>query len=342
MIAEGGFGLTPHEIRRTAWEWAHLNGIPLPPSETRDEEGMMSYHWYARFMERHGGNIKVLKPQEMSIYRATAATQEGVDGFFNQLEFLANKYKITSDQIWNIDETGMMDQPKAQKVIVPMHHPGLQIVPGERGQLTTVLCFASASGMVAHPTVIMKGKNVLQRWREFKPPSWNLYSSKNGWINKKIFLSTGRKFLKFLEQQGLYGKPHIVLLDGHSSHSFNFPFSVLMAAHNVFVVTFPAHCTHFLQPFDACILAKLKAVWQNNLRIWNRMHAGARLSKAQFFIVFRRAWREALTETIIQASFRKTGIWPLDQAKVNRCWFNAREALGEMAYGGEITVFGFV
>jgi hypothetical protein len=41
----------------------------------------------------------------------------------------------------------------------------------------------------------------------------------------------------------------LLLLDGHSSHSFP-QFTLLADANHIALITFPAHATHFLQPLD--------------------------------------------------------------------------------------------
>ena len=323
MQAESGFGLTPCEVRSLAHHWALVNGLNVEP-----DKSAMSYNWFHAFVERHP-EIRILKPQELSLYRALAPSQMVVDLWFDNVANLYEKNNVTQPgQVWNIDETGLMDQPKAEKIITGRNTSKVQIVAGEKGQLTTLLCFASASGMVAQPSIIFKGVQIQDSWREFKPDGWNLYVSHNGWINKQIFLSTARKFLKFLEANGLLGRRHVILLDGHSSHSYNYAFVLLMAAHNISVVQFPAHCTHFMQPFDSCILSTLKRNWQNSLRIWNRNHAGQKMAKASFFIPFSAAWRKTMKPGIIQAAFRKTGMWPMDKTRLDTAWYKAREALG--------------
>jgi hypothetical protein len=322
VFAEGGCGLTCKEFREVAHHWAVENSF----GKVDPDKNEMSYHWYYAFLERHP-ELQVLKPMELSLHRAAAPSQFVVNQFFDKLEYLVNKYNLNGSNIWNIDETGIMDQPHAQKVIIPVHTPKFQLVAGERGQLTTVLAFANAAGDVCDPTVIMKGENLQHTWREYKPDGWLLFNSHNGWINKQIFLKTARKFLKHLEARGELGKPQVILLDGHASHSYNFAFANLMAAHNIFVVQFPAHCTHFLQPYDSVLLALLKKNWQDELRVYNRMNAGTKLSKVRFFIPFRKCWRKTMQVHYVQASFRKTGIWPLDRDRVNQGWFKAREAL---------------
>ena len=324
-VGNRGFGYTQHEIRAMAYSWAEANDIPVGDS---DQE-VLSCKWFQGFMTRHP-ELKMANAKEISIYRAMAPTERNIEVFFNSFEDLVREHNITSpDQIWNIDETGLQDQPKGQKVVIASGQPHLQIVPGEKGQLSTVLCYANAAGKTAKPTVIFKGQNVLENWKEYLPKGWSLFASHNGWVNKEIFMSTARKFVKYLEEEKLYGLHHIVLMDGHSTHSYNFPLAVFLAAHNVHVLLFPPHCTHFLQPFDAVILSQLKRKWQKELIWYNRQRAGKKLNKSQFFIPFRRAWAYATQENYVQASFRKTGMWPLDRERVDSAWYQCRIALGE-------------
>lgn len=326
VMADSGFGMTPGEFRCVVHQWAQNLGKSV--SEVNEA---MSWNFLYWFTDRHP-SLKVLKPQEMSLYRATAPRQEVIDVWFQNLDRLMTKYNIQGHQVWNVDESGIANQPKAQKVFTRSEAVPLQIVPGERASNTTVLAFANALGHQTTPIIVMKGKNVQPNWRTFKPADWPLFASENGYVNKDIILASGRHFLRFLQDNGWLGQHHILLLDGHSTHNYNYKFAMNMAANKVHVVVFPPHCTHFMQPYDGCPLASLKRCYQDAMRIWNRQHAGQRMSKEQFFIVFRRAWRKAMTPAILQAGFRQVGIWPLNYQKVNESWFKAREALGEIKY----------
>ncbi len=324
IMADSGFGITPQEFRGTVHQWAKLLGKSV--SQERDE---VSYNFQNWFAERHP-ELKIMGPSEISKYRATAPSREAVESFFELVENLYNKYKFQPNQIFNIDETGMTDQPKGQKIFCRRKGIPLCIVPGERGQLTTVMAFASVAGTQSAPMLIMKGKQVLEHWKTYMPPSWYLFASDSGYVNKDIFLSAGRIFIRFLEKQKLLGQHVVLFLDGHPSHSFNYKFAMMMAAHKIHVVTFPPHCTHFMQPYDACILAKLKSTWQSSLRAWNREHVTKKLNKEQFFIPFHRAWRTTMTPQLLQAGFRQVGLWPLDPERISDNWFTVSESLGKM------------
>ena len=325
ILADGGFGLTPVEFRCLAHDWAEFNDIDVTDGD------QMSYNFQVWFLERHPA-LKILKPLEISYYRATAPSYNVLAKWFDAYaDVIERNHIINPSYIWNIDETGMKDQPKSEKVFSRRQGVRLSIVAGERGQLTTVLAFANAAGMVSPPMVIMKGKKIRQKWIDNKPPSWIAACSKSGYINKDLFLKVGRHFIKYLQNRDMLGPQHkhILLLDGHSAHASNWRFNTLMALYNVTVITFPPHTTHFLQPYDSCILALLKRNWQNAMRAWNRNHVAQKLGKAQFFIPFRRAWFKTMRPEVIQAGFKQTGCWPVDFKRVKEGWFKARETLGE-------------
>ncbi len=260
VMGDGGFGVTPKEFRSLAFEYASSLG-----KEALYKNEEVSYKYQYAFLKHHP-EIYIIKPEEMSLYRFTAPSQTAVDVYFHSLQNLYQKYQMTPDRIFNVDETGVFDQPKATKVFMHTNGYNIQVVAGERGQLTTVLAFASANGDQSTPIIIMKGMKVQPAWKTYLPEDWVLLSTESGYISKETFIAAGRHFLKFLESKKLLGKHCILLLDGHPSHSYNYAFNLMMASHNIHVVQFPAHCTHFLQPYDACILAALKKCWENAVR----------------------------------------------------------------------------
>ena len=88
-------------------------------------------------------------------------------------------------------------------------------------------------------------------WREATPSGYVIRASKTGYIQSKLFAEYGEKFIQFLKEKKLdkNGK-HLLLLDSHSSYSFNLHFMQYMKAHDVEVLCFPPHCTHLMQLLD--------------------------------------------------------------------------------------------
>ena len=169
----------------------------------------------------------------------------------------------------------------------------------------------NAAGMKVPPMIIHKGNTVTAAWLTNCPDDVLVRAQESGYINTDLFLEMGYHFLEFLKKNQLDTLRHLILLDGHVTHTYNSYFINLMKANNVLVVLFPPHCSAFLQPLDATPFATLKNTWQRELHYWNRKKCGRAITKSEWFLLFRRAWRSVSVPTIVKG-FRETGIFPLD------------------------------
>ena len=134
----------------------------------------------------------------------------------------------------------------------------------EKGETSTVLAFVSAAGMSTKPLVIHKGQKVQQAWKNDKPRSYSLGASENGWITKRLFYQYGKDFVQMLKNWGLMqdkNKKHLLLMDSHNSHTFNYQFLKMMNDNDIVVLAFPAHTTHVMQPLNDVPFAQLKTKW---------------------------------------------------------------------------------
>jgi transposase len=97
------YGLTPKEVRRTAYRCALASGIKIPAPWTDHE--MAGADWFADFLRRHP-QLAIRKPQATSLARATAFNETTVDEFFTNLEDVMKRFKFETQNIYNMDETG--------------------------------------------------------------------------------------------------------------------------------------------------------------------------------------------------------------------------------------------
>ena len=95
-------------------------------------------------------------------------------------------------------------------------------------------------------------------WAVGSPPDTMIRMTENGWITSETFSEWAESFCKFVVSDG---KPHLLLLDGHGSRTFNMTFLELMASNNIHVMSFPSHTTHVLQPADKSLFKSFKAHW---------------------------------------------------------------------------------
>ena len=276
----------------------------------------LSYLWQRRFLERNP-LISVKTPRDWSAYGDSYDNKASVAHWYKNLEKVYEKYNITSGlSVWNVDETGCINKPKVRKVWGRKKGKTNQIQAAERGQTTTAIIMANAIGMKVPPMVIHKGKCIKEAWEQHKTAKALLRVSKKGWITKDLFHEFGIHFLQYLKDHGLWDMPHLILLDGHRSHTYNYNFLFEMHKHGIAVLALPPHCSHFIQPLDGPPLAVFKNQWKAELYHYIRRNVGGALSRTEFFMPFNRSFR-AITVAAIQRGFEKCGIWPLNMAQIS-------------------------
>ena len=173
-----------------------------------------------------------------------------------------------------------------------------------------------ADGRHCPPLVIFRGKRYHEAYARGASPGTMIRMSDKGYVNKHVFLEYMVCWLRFLRTHKLLDRPHILLLDSHGSHVYNIRFLELMRANDISVLAIPAHCTHVLQPCDGPPFSRLKAEWQYYMTEYTMDHMGQAMPIQDFWIQFVPAWNRAMSVKTIQAGFRKTGIWPLDRARI--------------------------
>ena len=212
-----------------------------------------------------------------------------------------------------MDESGVQDVPAdGDKVVSAKGESAFHIVASEQGERATILTYVSGSGLVCPPMVIFKGTKVQSYWNANSPDGLYLRASESGYINRNLFADYGRIFIYFLKTMKLLDRNHIVLLDNHKSHLYNIKYLTTMAANDVQIGSFPAHCTHYMQPLDDAPFGQLKRKWNHNLVAKMKETLGTKLKKPDWLRLISDTFNEAMTPATVMAGFRHTGIWPAD------------------------------
>lgn len=102
----------------------------------------------------------------------------------------------------------------------------VDITAGEKGETTTVLAAFNAVGQYSRTLVIFKGKWLRMEWLYGCPNHVIASVSENG----EHFVEWGKLFVAQLLKDDL--RSHAVLLNRHSSHSYNMPLIQLMKDNN--------------------------------------------------------------------------------------------------------------
>ena len=307
LMASRGFPLSGARVRKIAYEYAQKKGV----NKFSTEKASAGYFWLRGFLKRHYLSFRT--PEALSVGRASGMNKTVVGKWFDEYERLLEELHVKDmpSHLWNCDETGLQEHFVKGKVISETGEPCYQITKSEKGETTTVMACFNACGTYCPPTVIFKGRRLTAAWVVGSPPNTVVRMSENGWIMKDIFFDWAKSFVSILPKTD--NKPHVLLLDGHSSHIFNLSFLDLMKANNVHAFVLPPHTTHWLQPADKSFFRSLKSSWTNEgLKAVNEL-AGVTAGKSGFFKIFTAAWNAACTVEMAQSAFRGTGLFPVNR-----------------------------
>ena len=243
-----------------------------------------------------------------------------INEFFDQYEKVLKEIGITfPENIWNCDESGVQDIPKDGTYVIGATGEKTYVqVSKEQGETTTVLTYANAAGQVMAPMVIFKGKKIAPEWKTQAPRDVTVKCSDSGYINKELFFEYAQNWVAWVKKLNKKNecKKHLLLLDAHSSHIYNFGFLQLMVENNIAVLAIPAHTSHVTQPLDSAPFANFKIYWNRNLAEYLYYNIGCAMPKQDFWIPFLESWRKAMTPPIIASGFRKTGAFPVNRNAV--------------------------
>lgn len=308
-MQELGFGMTVLQIRKLAYDLAetvnrqHL----LNPDKT-----IASKWWWSKFKERY--NLCLREPENLSAYRASMANPVIIQDYFQKLDSLLIKLEIKDkpNRIWNVDETGLSYVTKPHKVVCQVGKKYVyKRTYGERGQIHTLVGCVSADGSFIPPMVIFKGVRWSDNLKTNCLPNSLTRISPKGWINSELFLEWFKFFIGAIPDV----RPIVLLMDSHGAHVG--PDVVELAKkQQVYLMTFPAHTSHILQPLDVGVYKSLKSNWSKVMNTYMLQHPNDMPNRSNFHELFTPAFLESFTPLNIVHCFKKAGACPFDPSAI--------------------------
>ena len=150
--------------------------------------------------------------------------------------------------------------------------------------------------------IIFPGKKTQPTWPEAYPEA--IYGvSDNGWSDNEL----GTQWLKecFEPSTRHYGRPRLLIIDGHASH-MTVSFLRFCWDHTIIPLCLPPHTTHFLQPLDVGPFNPISVAYKKHLEARNKVGL-CFMDKLEFLEIFQQCRGEAFTQKNIMSGFAQAG-----------------------------------
>jgi hypothetical protein len=239
-----------------------------------------------------------------------AVNEDAITKFFDGLHNVLTEYEISSDAIYNMDETGfMMGVGGRQKVVVPTGPKAnhFKAQAGNRDSTTVIECIGSG-GQSIPPLIIFKGRiHLYGDHRRMLGPAndWFFGVSINGWTSNELALKWLRLIFDPTSQQPRETSWRLLLMDGHASH-VSMEFLDECWRRRIIPMCFPPHSTHIMQPLDVSIFGPLTRAYRD--QVMELGDEGKRIDRALFASMYATARAKTITQMAARKAFVDCGM----------------------------------
>ena len=202
----------------------------------------------------------------MDSQRINNTTREVCEPWLSMVQREVFSKKIPPRYIINVDETpfGGNVLPAFQpNVITGTDSEVLPVLPTEPRHVNVTITLAVSMDGTDYPAqIIWKGSSDPPEFAKFNPLKVKLYHNDSGYQDCETFYAYMSKdvippLLQMRSSCKEDSVPIIIFLDGHTSR-FSSEFKAFCAHHNIIVILYPSHTSHYLQVLDQNLNATLK------------------------------------------------------------------------------------
>lgn len=265
--------------------------------------------WLTKFKNRHG--IRYLKTSGDKLSADNVAAEEFVEEF----EKIVHEEKLSPEQIYNMDETGLFWCNLPRKTFVSEQETEPSGVKDDKRRITVLVCSNAAGTHKCKALVVGKSANprALSGVRQVLPVIYK--SNKKAWITRELCTEWFQEhFLKEVRKHysevGLPVDSKILLLmDNCTAHPE-------LVAPNVSTLFLPPNTTSLIQPMDQGVINSMKCNYKSAFlrRLLNSESGPSTITdfKKKFTIkdciyMLREAWDSVTQETLANAWHK---LWP--------------------------------
>ncbi|KAI1003475.1 hypothetical protein K3495_g4730 [Podosphaera aphanis] len=209
-----------------------------------------------------------------------------------------------------MDETGLaLGVCTNTQVVAKSTKKRTYVKSPENREWVSIIEAVFATGKNLECPVIFKGKFLQTTWFPAQDvPNWVYTSSENGWTSNDI----GLEWLKqiFIPGSAPRGsRNRILILNGHASRT-DVEFMWQCRQNKIHCLYLPPHSSRVLQPLDLAPFSGLKAKYRSEIAALSVLNDAAPIKKERFVVSCNKAREEGLSERVIRADWRATGLCP--------------------------------
>jgi hypothetical protein len=239
-------------LKELAFEYAGRKEIAHRFNRVKKTTGK---DWMTSFCKRQ--NLSVRLPEECGLGRITSFNEVEVNRFFYNLRAVFEKHNFPPNRIFNLDESGLSTVPnKLTKVIAEKGKRIVgKIVSADRGQLLTVVCCFSRSGVYVPPAIIFPRKRMCNELYSEAPIGTLSLMSDTGYMKKDLFVQWLHHFQNNVKATET--DPVLLVSDNHISHC-SLEAVIFCRVNHITLLSIPPHGSHKIQPLDCGFFGPLK------------------------------------------------------------------------------------
>jgi hypothetical protein len=285
---------------------------------TQEHKSIPSWRWFQTWL-KSTPELHTIKTKPIASHRVDIHTKKDLRRWFEEEYRPALEVtKITSGKyIHNMDEKGArIACPAGEEVIVPIGITEMYVGVPENRLSLTIIESISADGKAIPPGVIVPGSRIMEAWFHRNMTGHELITvSPTGYTNEGICLAWLDHFIHH-NNCGPDKPWHILLIDGATCHEAP-QFIIKSKINHIWVVKYPSHQTHLIQPLDVGCFRQWKRYQQST--IINAIRSfEAEYCVQSFFRDLPKIREKTFTKRTIKHSFKNSGIWPLSWKAVKR------------------------
>ena len=286
------------------------------------------------FEKRYRNELKVSTPVCHEAKRHAAVNAETLCIHFAKIERLVDKYKIDKQRMWNLDETGTTpgkDSKGATRQRRYMRRTGageMRVPEFVRTSRATVMPVVSADGEQGPPLFVFKGKRLpyrevlvegrveVQTFSTFLPRDACVAMREDaGGVDSVNFYNWANMFIHAVKRYTTDGRHVLLVYDGYGAH-MALRVIELFKHNRIVAYALPSHTSGKTQPLDVVAFAVFKRELNAAISRLVQAKSQTELDMYEYCAVLKHAYHASFTHNNIVASFRRSGLWPLDAMRL--------------------------